>query len=180
MHFTTKCRAGTLRETLVAFSFTQISAHSIFAPFSSTISRKSWNPVFKQTQGAIFFDDIEQNSVLPYSLISLSLTHFGLLVPLSHNVLKSGSDDGPLELLSPLGTFLGGFFLNTLPVLPSVEDGPCNLTWVPFQKMSTMASAVQKFEDLKQNFSSKHKNSTNVKFLDYLLCHLTWSRSYHG
>ena len=58
MHFTTKCRAGTLRETLVAFSFTQISAHSIFAPFSSTISRKNWNPVFKQTQGAIFFYDI--------------------------------------------------------------------------------------------------------------------------
>ena len=112
-------------------------------------------------------------SVLPYSLISLSLTHFRLLVPLSHNVLKSSSDDGPLELLSPLGTFLGGFFLDTLPVLPSVEDGPCNLTWVPFQKMSTMASAVQKFEDLKKNFSSKHKNSTDVKFLDYLLCHLT-------
>ena len=127
-----------------------------------------------------FLTIFSKNSVLPYSLISLSLTHFRLLVPLSHNVLKSGSDDGPLELLSPLGTFLGGFFLNTLPVLPSVEDGPCNLTWVPFQKMSTMASAVQKFEDLKQNFSSKHKNSTNVKFLDYLLCHLTWSRSYHG
>lgn len=86
--------------------------------------------------------------VLPDGLFSLSLTHFGLLVPLSHDILESGSNNGPLELLCPLGTLLWGFFLDTLPVLTSVEHSPSHLTRIPLQQMSFHAAAIQKFEDL--------------------------------
>merc|ERR1711970_1179453 len=41
-----------------------------------------------------------------YCLLSLSFANLGLLVSLGHNVLKCSSNNGPLELLSPLVPFL--------------------------------------------------------------------------
>ena len=91
----------------------------------------------------------------PNSLLPLGLAHFGLLVPLGHDVLKSGTDDGSLELLGSLGPLLGILLFNTLLVLPPVQHGPCHLTGVAPQKVSTVASAIEEFEDLKSGAMAK-------------------------
>ena len=85
---------------------------------------------------------------LPDGLFTLGLTHFGLLIPLGHDILECSSHNGPLELLRPLGALFGGFFLNTLPVLTPVEHSPSHLTRIPLQQVSAMTAAIQKFEDL--------------------------------
>ena len=76
-------------------------------------------------------------------LLSLGLPHLGLLVPLGHDVLEGGSDYGSLELLGPLVPFLGNILLETLLVLPSVEDSPGDLTRITLQKMSLVGSSRQ-------------------------------------
>ena len=88
--------------------------------------------------------------VLPDSLFPLRFPDLGLLVPLGHNVLESGSDDGPLELLGLLGPLLGGLLLNTLLVLAPVEDGPACLPGVSLQEVSLVGPVVQEPEDLKR------------------------------
>ena len=85
---------------------------------------------------------------LPNSLFTLCLTHFGFLIPFSHNVLECGSDDCPLELLGPLGTLFGGLFFNTLLVLASVKHGPGHFTRISLEKMGFHGAAIQKFVDL--------------------------------
>ncbi len=95
-------------------------------------------------------DSVKIVVVLPDSLLTLSFSHFGLLVPLGHDVLKCGTDDGPLELLRPLRTLLGGLLFNALLVLPSVEHSPGHLSGVPLEKMGLVASAIKKLENLKQ------------------------------
>ena len=86
---------------------------------------------------------------LPDGLISLSLPDFRLLVPLSHDVLKSGTDDSSLELVGALCPLLGGLFFETLPVLPAVQHGPVDLAGVALQEVGAMAAAIQKPEGLK-------------------------------
>ena len=91
--------------------------------------------------------------VLPNGLFSLSLANLWFLIPLGHDVLKCSSNNGPLELLSPLGTFFGDIGFNTLIVFPSVENRPCHFSWISFEKMSTMTSTIQKFKHLNTNKS---------------------------
>merc|ERR1719481_2280191 len=82
------------------------------------------------------------------SLLSLGLPDLGLLVPLGHDVLEGGSDYGSLELLGSLVPFLGNILLESLLVLPSVEDSPGDLTRITLQKMSLMGSSGQEPEVL--------------------------------
>ena len=86
---------------------------------------------------------------LPNGLISLRLPDFGLLVPLGHDVLKSGTNNSSLELVGALCPLLGGLLFKTLPVLSPVQHGPVDLARVALQEVSTMASAIQKSEALK-------------------------------
>merc|ERR1719481_2359960 len=88
-------------------------------------------------------------------LLSLSLPDLGLLVPLGHDVLEGGSDDGSLELLGPLVPFLGDILLKTLLVLPPVEHGPGHLTGITLQKMSLVGSAGRKPEVLAINLDQR-------------------------
>merc|ERR1719147_63637 len=88
-------------------------------------------------------------------LLSLGLPDLGLLVPLGHDVLEGGSDDGSLELLGPLVPFLGDILLETLLVLPPVEDSPGNLTGITLQKMSPVGSTGQKPEVLAINLDQR-------------------------
>ena len=85
---------------------------------------------------------------LPDGLLTLGLPDLRLLVTLGQNVLEGGSDNGALELLGLLGPLLGGLLLDTLPVLPPVEDGPGHLPGVPPHEMGLVALAVQELEDL--------------------------------
>jgi hypothetical protein len=68
------------------------------------------------------------------------------LIPFCHNVLKGGSNDGPLELVGPLRPLLGGLLLLTLLVLTTVEYGPVDLSRVALEKVSAMGSTVQELE----------------------------------
>merc|ERR1719186_798716 len=81
-------------------------------------------------------------------LLTLSLPYFGLLVPLGHDILKGGANDGTLELLSPLGTFLGGALLQSLLVLAPVEHGPGDLPGIPLEVMALLGFAGEEFEGL--------------------------------
>merc|ERR1719186_945890 len=81
-------------------------------------------------------------------LLTLSLPHFRLLVPLGHDILKGGANDGTLELLSPLGTFLGGVLLQSLLVLAPVEHGPGDLPGIPLEVMALLGFAREEFEGL--------------------------------
>jgi hypothetical protein len=87
-------------------------------------------------------------SLLPDGLFSLSFPDFGLLVPLGNNVLKGSSNNSSLELVGSLCPFLGGFFLLSLLVLATVQDGPVNLAGVALQQMGTVGATVQEFEGL--------------------------------
>merc|ERR1719481_1088688 len=88
-------------------------------------------------------------------LLSLGLPHLGLLVPLGHDVLEGGSNDGSLELLGPLVPFLGNILLESLLVLPSVEDSPGDLTRITLQKMSLVGSSRQEPEVLAINLDQR-------------------------
>merc|ERR1719147_195933 len=88
-------------------------------------------------------------------LLSLGLPDLGLLVPLGHDVLEGGSDDGSLELLGPLVPFLGNILLKTLLVLPPVEHSRGYLTGITLQKMSLVGSAGQKPEVLAINLDQR-------------------------
>ena len=85
---------------------------------------------------------------LPNSLFTLGLAHFGLLIPLGHDVLKSCANHGPLELLGPLGAFLGRLLFNTLLVLTPIKHRPGYLARIPLQKVSFHATTIQKLEHL--------------------------------
>ena len=104
----------------------------------------------------------------PHGLLPLGLPDLGLLVPLGHDVLKSGkclkpsesnsiaslkyleggANNGPLELLGPLVPLLGDILLLTLLVLPPVEHSPGDLTGVALQKVSLVGAAGQEPEDI--------------------------------
>ncbi len=68
------------------------------------------------------------------------------MIPFCHDVLKGGSNDGPLEFVGPLRPLLGGLLLLTLLVLTTVEHGPVDLSRVALEKVSTMGSTVQELE----------------------------------
>ena len=87
---------------------------------------------------------------LPNGLFPLGFPDFGLLIPLSHNVLKGGSYDGPLELVGPLRPLLGGLLLLTLLVFATVENGPVDLAGVTLQEVSAVGATVQEFEGLQR------------------------------
>jgi len=89
---------------------------------------------------------------LPNGLFPLGFPDFGLLIPLSHDVLKGGSNNGPLELVGPLCPLLGGLLLLTLLVFATVEYGPVDLTGVALQEVSTVGATVQEFEGLQRFF----------------------------
>merc|ERR550534_1029087 len=57
-------------------------------------------------------------------LISLSLPNLGFHVTFRHNGFKGGSLDGTLEFHRSPGSLLRDFFLGSLLVLLSVENGP--------------------------------------------------------
>merc|ERR1712184_210806 len=84
----------------------------------------------------------------PNSLLSLSLPNIGLLISFRENVLKCGSNNSSLKLLSSFRTFLRYLFFNTFSMLSSIEHCPCNFTWVSFQEVSFVASTIQEFERL--------------------------------
>merc|ERR1719330_1195505 len=84
----------------------------------------------------------------PHGLLPLGLPDLGLLVPLGHDVLKGGADNGPLKLLSPLVPLLGHILLLSLLVLPPVEHGPAYLTGVALQKVSLVGAAGQELVGL--------------------------------
>lgn len=84
-------------------------------------------------------------------MLTLSFPDLGLLIPLGHDVGQSGTNDGPLELLGPLGTLLGGLLLNTLLVLPPVEHSPCGLAGVALQKVGLVRPVVEESEHLQRN-----------------------------
>ena len=107
--------------------------------------------------------------VLPDSLFPLRFPDLGLLVPLGHNVLESGSDDGPLELLGLLGPLLGGLLLNTLLVLAPVQHGPGHLAGVALQQVGLVAAAIQEAEGLEGRQGSI---STPITFITLA----KWSR----
>ena len=71
-----------------------------------------------------------------------------LLVPLGENFVEGSTNDGPLELVSPLGSLLGGLLLNTLPVLASVEVGPCHLPGVALEHVCLLGTTIQETESL--------------------------------
>ena len=83
---------------------------------------------------------------LPNGLFPLGFPDFGLLIPLGHDVLKGGSNDGPLELVGPLRPLLGGLLLLTLLVLATVEHGPVDLARVALEEVSAVGSTVQELE----------------------------------
>ena len=89
------------------------------------------------------------NNVLPDGLFSLGFPDFGLLVPLGNNVLKGSSNNGPLELVGPLCSLLGGLLLLSLLVLATVQDGPVDLAGIALQQMGTVGATIQEFEGLK-------------------------------
>ena len=83
---------------------------------------------------------------IPNCLFSLRFSDFRLLIPLCHDVLKGGSNDGPLELVGPLRPLLGGLLLLTLLVLATVEHGPVDLARVALEEVSAVGSTVQELE----------------------------------
>merc|ERR1719210_123239 len=85
-------------------------------------------------------------------LVSLSLPQLWLLVALGEDLVEGSTNDGPLELVCPLGALLGSLLFNTLPVLTPVKHSPGHLTRVPLQKVSFFASAIQKSESLAVGF----------------------------
>jgi len=84
----------------------------------------------------------------PDGLLSLGLPHLGLLVPLGHDVLQRGADNGSLKLLGPLGPFLGHILLKTLLVLTPVKHGPGDLPRVPLEVVALLGSAGEELEGL--------------------------------
>merc|ERR1719422_807065 len=80
---------------------------------------------------------------------------WNFLVPLGHDVLEGGSNNGSLELLGSLVPFLGNILLETLLVLPSVEDGPGDLTRITLQKMGLVGSSRQEPEVLAINLDQR-------------------------
>merc|ERR1719186_149000 len=74
------------------------------------------------------------------SLLPLGFTNLRLLVPLGHDVLKSGSNNSPLELLGP---FLLDIFLESLLVFPTVQHSPGDFTRVPLEQVSLVGPALQ-------------------------------------
>ena len=89
-------------------------------------------------------------NLIPDGLFSLGFPDFGLLVPLGNNVLKGSSNNGPLELVGPLCSLLGGLLLLSLLVLATVQDGPVDLAGIALQQMSTVGATIQEFEGLEQ------------------------------
>ena len=81
-------------------------------------------------------------------MFSLSLAHFGFLIPFGYDILECGSNDCPLEFLGPLGTLLSGLFFDTLLMLTSVKHGPGYFSGIPLEEMSLHSTAIQKFVDL--------------------------------
>ena len=109
-----------------------------------------------------------------------------LLVPLGENFVEGCTNDGPLELVGPLGPLFGGLLLNTLPVLASVEDGPCHLPGVALEHVCLLGTTIQETESLKikgnlsfirknigpllacnNRYSSALRNRTIVKSTEY-------------
>ena len=107
-----------------------------------------------------------------HRLLSLGLPDLGLLVPLGHDVLEGGSDYGSLELLGPLVPFLGNILLQTLLVLPSVEDSPGDLTRITLQKMSLVGSSRQEPGKMSRLLSFLQ---TSVKFHILQFPHILYS-----
>merc|ERR1712073_70921 len=81
-------------------------------------------------------------------LVTLRLPQLWLLVPLGENFVEGSTNDGPLELVGPLGPLFGGLLLNTLPVLASVEDGPCHLPGVALEHVCLLGTTIQETESL--------------------------------
>merc|ERR1711962_562790 len=77
------------------------------------------------------------------SLLTLGLTDLWLLIPLGHDILKCCSHHRTLELLGTAGPFLGHILLKTLLVLPTVENGPGDVPWVPLKHVGLVGSGGQ-------------------------------------
>ena len=86
--------------------------------------------------------------ILPDRLLPLGLPDLWLLVPLSEDVLEGGSDHGALELLGLLGPLLVGLFLDSLSVLPAVQNGPGHLAGIPPHQMGLVGLAIHETEGL--------------------------------
>ena len=86
----------------------------------------------------------------PDGLVPLGLPELRLLVTLGQNLVEGGADDGPLELVGPLGPLLGGLLLDTLAVLATVEHGPGHLAGVALQPVGLLGAAVQETEGLSE------------------------------
>ena len=67
------------------------------------------------------------SSLLIPSPLPLSLSDFGLLVPLGHDVSESGACDGSHELLRSPSPLLGSLFNHALAVLATVQYRPVDL-----------------------------------------------------
>ena len=132
---------------------TQISALFTFSTHETKYHKERMKSPKKCLKIYNDLNKINIIGVLPNSLFSLSLANLWFLIPLGHDILKCSSNNGPLELLSPLGTFFGGFGFNTLIVFPSVENRPCHFSWISFKKMGLMTSTIQKFKHLNTNKS---------------------------
>ena len=117
-------------------------------------------------------------TVLPNGLFSLSLANLWFLIPLGHDILKCSSNNGPLELLSSLGTFFGDIGFNTLIVFPSVENRPCHFSWISFEKMSTMTSTIQKFKHLNTNKSPGFYWRISDWYINHERGQSTWDQNY--
>merc|ERR1719239_1008645 len=76
-------------------------------------------------------------------LLPLGFSHLRLLVSLCHDVLQGGSNNSTLELLGTASPLLGNILLETLLVLPAVENGPGDLPGVPLQHMSLVGAGGQ-------------------------------------
>ena len=150
------CRTGTLRSNFWRRKgLTQISAQFLLLALTRrNIITKEWNLPKSALKITVINGLNIVMTVLPNGLFSLSLANLWFLIPLGHDILKCSSNNGPLELLSSLGTFFGDIGFNTLIVFPSVENRPCHFSWISFEKMSTMTSTIQKFKHLNTNKKS--------------------------
>ena len=63
-------------------------------------------------------------------LIPLSFSDLRLLISLGNDVLKSGSNNGSLELVGSFGPLLSGLLFLPLLVLAAVQHGPVDLAGV--------------------------------------------------
>lgn len=81
-------------------------------------------------------------------LFSLRLPNLRPLVSLSQNVIQRSSNNSPLELLGPAGTFFGSLFFLALLVLAPVKYGPRYFTGVSPHQMGPLAFGVEESESL--------------------------------